>query len=110
MTVQEFARAQNLKILAGESGLSGEITGGYIGDLLSWVMGRAAAGDAWLTVMGNVNAIAVAKLAEIACIVLCEGASLDADAKAQADANGVPVLWGEENSYTLSGRLRAMLG
>ena len=32
-----------------------EITGVYIGDLLSWVMGRAKSGDAWLTIMSNIN-------------------------------------------------------
>lgn len=32
-----------------------EITGVYIGDLLSWVMGRAQSGDAWITIMSNAN-------------------------------------------------------
>lgn len=30
-----------------------EVTGGYVGDLLSWVMGRAQAGNAWITIMSN---------------------------------------------------------
>ena len=25
------------------------VTGGYVGDLLSWVMGRARSGQAWIT-------------------------------------------------------------
>ncbi len=36
------------------------VPGGNCGDLLSWVMGRAGSGSAWITVMGNVNAVAVA--------------------------------------------------
>ena len=64
MTVQQLKEALSLKLLAGEEGLSEEVTGCYIGDLLSWVMGRAQAGDAWLTVMGNISALAVASLAE----------------------------------------------
>ena len=48
-----------------------EIAGIFTGDLLSWAMGRAKEGDAWFTVMGNVNAVAVAALADCACIVLC---------------------------------------
>ena len=58
-----------------------EIAGIFTGDLLSWAMGRAKEGDAWFTVMGNVNAVAVAALADSACIVLCHGAALDAVAK-----------------------------
>lgn len=43
-----------------------EIAGIFTGDLLSWAMGRAKEGDAWFTVMGNVNAVAVAALADCA--------------------------------------------
>ena len=42
-----------------------EIDGVYIGDLLSWVMGRASQDNAWITIMSNINVIAVATLAAI---------------------------------------------
>ena len=58
-----------------------EITGCYIGDLLSWAMSRIKTGDVWLTVMGNVNAIAVAVLSDAACIILTDAAALDEEAK-----------------------------
>ena len=38
------------------------VTGGYVGDLLSWVMGRARSGQAWITIMSNQNVAAVAVL------------------------------------------------
>ena len=69
-----------------------EVTGGFCCDLLSWAMGRAKEGDAWFTVMGNVNAVAVASLADCACIVLCHGAQLDEVARQRAQENGVQVL------------------
>lgn len=68
-----------------------EIRGIFTGDLLSWAMGRAKEGDAWFTVMGNVNAIAVATLADCACIVLCQDAALDETARAKAAERGVAV-------------------
>ncbi len=85
------------------------ITSGYSGDLLSWVMGRAPADSAWFTVMGNVNAIAVAVLADVSCIVLVEDATLDADARVKAEAQGVPVLRSGQDAYTLSLLLGAAL-
>jgi predicted transcriptional regulator len=109
MTVQAFSDALSLKPLAGETGFSREIIGGYAGDLLSWVMGRAQADCAWITVMGNVNAIAVAKLADISCIILCEGAHLDADAKERADANNIPVLASELPAFPLAVRIAELL-
>ena len=46
------------------------VTGGYVGDLLSWVMGRARSGQAWITIMPNINTVAVASLADVACVIL----------------------------------------
>ena len=34
-----------------------EVKGAYIGDLLSWVMGRAQGGDCWFTVMTSMKAV-----------------------------------------------------
>jgi hypothetical protein len=49
------------------------IKGGYAGDFLSFVIGKAPEHCAWFTVMSNVNVCAVATLAGIGAIVLCEG-------------------------------------
>lgn len=54
-----------------------EVTGGYAGDLLSWVMGRAQMGDVWLTIMSNLNVAAVALMADVACVLLTEGVQPD---------------------------------
>ena len=72
-----------------------EITGGFCGDLLSWAMDSAQEGQVWFTVMGNINTIAVACLADVAAVVLCHGAALADDARARAAAEGV-------NLYTTS--------
>lgn len=104
MTVKELTEKLNLKIIV-EGDLDREVTGGYCGDLLSWVMGRAQSGNCWFTVMGNINAIAVAVLADCACIVLTENAPLDDDAKIRAEMQGVTVLATEENSYSIALKL-----
>ena len=104
MTVSELLEKTDLREITVPDG-EREITGVYIGDLLSWVMGRAQGGDCWFTVMGNVNAIAVAFLADCACIVLCENATLDNDAKEKAELQDICVLASEENAYTLANKL-----
>ena len=86
-----------------------EISGAYSGDLLSWVMGRAPADSAWLTVMGNINSIAVATLADVSCIVLVESAALDAEAKAKAEMHDVTILSTDKNSYTLAVELSKLI-
>ena len=71
MKVSELAKTLGFKVFS--SGEDRDAGGVYIGDLLSWVMGRAEADDVWLTIMSNLNVSAVAKLADVACVVLCEG-------------------------------------
>ena len=101
MKIKEFAEKLKLRMLT-DCDEEKEITGCYCGDLLSWVMSRAKEGDVWLTVMGNVNAVAVAVLTECACIVLTENAALDEQAKIKADLQGVCFLQSEKNAYELA--------
>ena len=95
MTVKEMAAQHGWKLLAGGEGEGNQIDGCYVGDLLSWVMARAQSG----TVMGNVNAIAVAALTDASCILLTENAVLDADAAQKAETQGIPVYGCGANSY-----------
>lgn len=66
-----------------------EITGVFCGDLVSWAMVRARAGDAWCTVTGSENAVAAAVLAGCACMVLCHGAVPDAAMLRAAKEHGI---------------------
>lgn len=108
MTVGELKEALSLEMLvAGD--LDRPVTGGYCGDLLSWVMGRAGDGDAWITVMGNVNAIAVCVLADVACLILADSSPLDEAARLRAATEGVAVLRSEQNTYELAVALSRLL-
>ena len=108
MNVKDLAEKLNLKTIV-EDDFNRKITDCYIGDLLSWVMGRAPENCAWLTVMGNINSIAVASLADVSCIILVENASLDHDAKTKAEIHGINILQAEENSYYLATKLYELL-
>lgn len=111
MTVKDLQEKLNLKILVGdENSLQNEIDGCYCGDLLSWVMSRAQENDVWLTVMGNRNTIAVASLAGVACIVLCEESELDDDAKERAEQQGVAVLSATDNIYRTAVNISLLIG
>ena len=53
------------------------VTGGYAGDLLSWVMGRAQSGDCWITIMSNRNVPAVCSLTDAAMVIFAEDVTPD---------------------------------
>jgi len=65
----------------------------YCCDLLSIAMGRAPADSVWVTVMSNVNTLAVASLADIACIVFAEGSTLDEMTLQKAKIQGITILY-----------------
>ena len=109
MTVVELTNALSLKTYsAGDP--SAEIHGGYTGDLLSWVMGRAKEGDAWVTIMTNINVIAVAHLTGVACVVIAEGAEPDAVAVQRAEQQGIALLGSECASFELSAEIARIFG
>lgn len=101
MTVRELIDALDLEVLCEGDG-DRTVSGGYCGDLLSWVMGRAPAGSAWFTVMGNVNALAVCVLADLPCLILCENAALDDAARTRAVTENIAVLRSQKDAYTLA--------
>ena len=85
------------------------VEGGYCGDLLSWVMGRAPADGAWLTIMSNVNVAAVAALADTACVVLAEGVVPDPPLLDRAKAQGITLLGTELSVFDCAVRLGRLL-
>ncbi len=81
---------------------SREIEGVYIGDLLSWVMGNAESGDAWITIMSNINILAVATLTDVSCIILAEGVTLEDDVVATAKDKGINIISSPLGAYEIA--------
>ena len=108
MTVFEISRKLSLKSVTVPDG-EREIGGVYIGDLLSWVMGRANADDAWITIMSNINIVAVAALVDTACIILAENVEIDDSVKAVAEEKGVNILSSDKTAYELAASLYDLL-
>lgn len=86
-----------------------EVTGCYIGDLLSWVMGAAKSGDAWITIMSNINIVAVSALCDTSLIILAEGVTVDEEVKKSALERGVNILSSKKDAYTLAKEISEFL-
>ena len=92
MTVQELLDSGIFTVVNVGEDPGREITVPFCCDLLSIAMGRAPAGCAWVTVMGNMNTLAVAALADAACIFMAEGAVLDEAAMKKAKEQEITVM------------------
>ena len=107
MTVKELSNQPGFSVYAMPDP-EREVKGAYIGDLLSWVMGRAGADSVWITIMSNINCIAVATLSDVSCILLAEGVVPDAELMRVANERGVNLLGCAEPSYEAACRLSAL--
>ena len=107
MTVERFAKELELNILTMPNP-EREVSGAYIGDLLSWVMGRADAGNVWITIMSNVNIVAVASLTDVACIVLAEDVMLDEQVLNTAMQKGINIYSTAKTAYEVAAMLATL--
>lgn len=92
MKVKDLFQKDSFKVLNEGDNSDREILVPYCCDLLSFAMGRMPAASAWVTVMGNINTLAVAALADASCIILAEGSHLDEPALNKAKEQGITVL------------------
>ncbi len=108
MTVKALADQLSLTTLCMPEG-DREMEGGYCGDLLSWVMSRAKSGDAWVTIMTNINVVAVASLTDCACVILAENAEVEPAVVEKAKSQGVNLFVSEKDSFALCAEIGALL-
>ncbi len=77
--------------------------GVYCGDFLSRAMSHIEYGDLWVTIMNNINVIAVASLTEASAVLLCEDVDLMPDALNAAAEKGITVLKTPLTAYEVCG-------
>jgi exopolysaccharide biosynthesis predicted pyruvyltransferase EpsI len=107
MTVNELEKSLNLKKLS--AGENKEINSCYISDMLSRVMGGCEAGDIWITVQTSMNMVAVATLAEVACVILPENLTATEEVLQKAAEENITIFTSAETAYTLVTRIAKIL-
>ena len=109
INVAILADKLNLKVRCGEEKLNGNVTGGYVGDLLSDVIANSREGHVWITRQSHQNIIAVATLKEHACIILALGKEPDKETLDKASSEGIPVMVSELSGFELCGKIYELM-
>ena len=109
MTIKEITEALNFTVYAKGDGLDGPVSGGYVSDLLSDVMGHSKEGELWITLQSHVNVVAIASLKELSAIVLVKGIVPDADVISKAAEEGIPLLGTDGGTFDTAGNLFKIL-
>lgn len=90
MKISDIMTECKLTLITGNA--NREIKGYYACDLLSWAISHANEGDLWVTVMNNINILAVASLVDVACIVIPEDIEVPENLKEKAEEREVTLL------------------
>ncbi len=91
MTLKEICKKLNARVLTKEFDLP-EMNGGFAGDLLSVVMGKAKSNQVWVTIQSHINIVAVASLVDLALIIVCEAYEVDEEAIAKANEEEILII------------------
>lgn len=103
MKLEELAKKTDCEIICGEN--NEEISGCYIGDLLSLAMSKIQKNNVWITIQTNINIAAVASLTEAGCIIICDGFLPDENTVQKAKSENIPILTSKISAYELAARL-----
>ena len=101
----EIVKAFNLEVTCGKESLEIEVAGGYVSDLLSDVMANSKKGDIWITLQGHPNIVAVAKLKELAGIIIINKRKPEEETIKKANEEGIPILTSNLPAFELVGKL-----
>ncbi|MDR4989181.1 MAG: DRTGG domain-containing protein [Bacteroidales bacterium] len=109
MTVAELTEALDLQVFSGDAGMQREITGGYVSDLLSDVMGRADEGQVWITLQTHKNVMAIASLKELAAVILVNDNKPAEDTAQQSNEEGIPILGTSMSTFEVTGKIYELI-
>ena len=106
MTLDKIIDELGLKLLTEKKDFS-QVTPshGYVSDMLSCVMTGAGQRSIWVTLQAHGNIIAVARLLDIAAVIITEDAQPDEKTVAKAIEEGITLLSTQENSFNIVGKL-----
>lgn len=109
MTVKQLLASINELQLLTNGDTNKEVSGVYIGDLLSFVMSHASEGDCWLTVQTHLNVIAIATLLELAAVIVVEDSEIEEETIIKANEEGIIVLKTNLTAYDLAIKINQLL-
>ena len=109
MKLSEAASALPVKVLTGEPVRDTEISTVYTCDLLSRVMSMSEKDCIWITVLTHLNVVAVAQLADIACIMIPEDIPVPESTIEKAKEENINIISTSMSTYEACWKLHGLM-
>lgn len=109
MKVADIVKKLDLEVYSGKGGLDREVSGGYVSDLLSDVIGHADSGYVWVTLQTHKNVMAIASLKDLAAVVLVADHMPDENTVQQSNEEDIPILGTSLSAFEVTGKLYELI-
>ena len=109
MKLKDLVEELSIEVKTCQEGLENEVTGAYVSDLLSDVMGNSKKGNIWITLQAHLNIVAVASHANLAGIIIVGGRQIQDNILQKAEAEKVTIATTPLPAFEAAGRLYQLL-
>lgn len=109
MTVGDLVDSLDLEIVS-PGNREHIVAGCYCGDLLSRALNRARQDFVWVTVMTNINILAVAVETGISCVIIAERSEIPENTVKTAVQRGICLLRSPASAFELCRDISALIG
>lgn len=109
MKVSELVEKLEMTVYSGQNGLDREISGGYVSDLLSDVMGNASEGMVWITLQVHQNVMAISSLKDLAAVILVSNLAPQENTIQHSNEENIPLLGTSLPAFEIAGKMYQLL-
>jgi hypothetical protein len=109
MKLADLVSELSMEVKTYKEGLQINVTGGYVSDLLSDVMGNSKKDNVWITLQTHVNIVAVASLRTLAGIIIVGNKRVQEDTLAKAESEKVTIMTTPMPAFEVAGKIYQLI-
>lgn len=109
MRLKEIIESLELEVFCGGNLEEKNVSGGYVSDLLSDVMGNGEKDEVWITMQSHMNVVAIASLKELSAVIFVSGIEPAEAVVRKAEEEGIALLGTELSTFSIAGRMYQLL-
>lgn len=103
MNLAQLVGNIRFEVVTGDVNMDREIRTGYTSDLLSDAIANLEEDSVWITMQRHINILGVAKLKDIAAIVIPRNLQVEQSVIDKAREEGIAILRGPQTAFEISG-------
>jgi hypothetical protein len=103
MTLAQLVSDLGFEVITGNANMDLHIRSGYVSDLLSDVIANIEEDSVWITIQRHINILGVAKLKDVAAIIIPRNLQVEEAFIEKARDEGITILRGEKTAFEISG-------